>query len=540
MIVSVLALMGWFAAAKEGVPCMTCANSVEVTAPNGRVVHGMLWSPKVRSQAPAVLVLSSKGMDSSEVAGCLGWRLDDGQLVLLVDIDLSDGEDRAVADILLMAEHLSLRACSPVAFSAEGNCVPVAARAYAKARPGLVCGFWLKDPPLGDEGGWRALVLGDVAADGSVAVDRSLPELLSTGMTKREWESVRRPQIMKTFVDNEFGVRPVERPDDLSFRVVSPEEDALDGKAVTFRVRGTYSGPGGLAEINFRVYLPKRDRPVPVFIHIAPRVSDTAADPNGPLPHYVLPAEDIVDRGFAAISFCTLETALDWKMLPSVPTSGVFKAFGPHDMDHRAPSDWGIVSAWAWGVSRVIDWVETCPRLDSSHVAVVGLSRNGKAALAVGAFDSRVALTVSCCSGTGGAKLNHADLPQSEHLRDMVIARRWFAPRYWNWVDHDGEMPFDQHELLALVAPRLLYVSSAAEDAWAGPPGEFASARLASPVWALYGKKGLVADAYPKDDEALQDGCIGYHRRKGPHTILKSDWRLYLDFAERHGWGSPG
>lgn len=532
-----LVLLGGFAIAKDEIPCAANVGSVRVVTPDRRVVHGTLWSPQVRSQAPAVLVLSSRSMASPEVKDCLGWRLDDGQPVLLADIGLSDGDDRAVADILLMAEHLSSLARSPVAFSAEGDFVRVAAKAYAKARQGLVSGFWLINPPQGDEGGWRALVAGSVASDGSVAVDRSLPELLSPGMTKCEWESVRRPQILKTFVENEFGVRPVERPNDLSFDVISPTEDALGGKAETFRVRGTYSGPGGSAEINFRVYLPKKGRPAPVFIHISPRVSDTAADPKGPLPHYVLPAEDIVDRGFAAIAFCTLETALDWKTLPPVPTSGVFKAFGPHDMDCRAPTDWGIVSAWAWGVSRVIDWIETCPRLDASHVAVVGLSRNGKTALAVGAFDSRVALTVSCCSGTGGAKLNHANLPQSESLRDMVIARKWFAPRYWDWVDHDREMPFDQHELLALVAPRLLYVSSAAEDAWAGPPGEFASARLASPVWTLYGKKGLVADSYPKDDETLQDGCIGYHRRKGPHTILKSDWRRYLDFAERHGFG---
>ena len=496
-----------------------------------------VFRPEKPSVAPPVVLVAPRAERSDFVKRNLSWRLDDGQLVAVPSFGDAAGDGEIAAEILAVAERLRRETGKAVNLAAQGAFVVPAAQAFGKARAGLFSGFTMSEPPATADGAWQRFVSGGVGPEGDVRVDSTLPALFADGMTKAEWEERRRPEIIRTFVDGVFGRRPAERPADLRFKITSPEEDALGGKSTTFLVRGTYSGPNGSSELNFRVYLPRKSDPAPVFIHVAPLESDAAIAPKGPRAHYVLPAEEIVSRGFAAISFDTWETAQDWKDLPSVPTGGVFRAFGPRDMDRRSPHEWGILSAWAWGVSRVIDWIETDRRLDAGRIAVVGLSRNGKTALAAGALDTRIALTISCCSGTGGAKLNHADLPQSEHLRDMAIARNWFAPAYWDWVDRDREMPFDQHELLALVAPRLLYVSSAADDAWAGPPGEFAAARLASSAWELYGLKGLVAAACPKDEETLHAGSIGYHRRKGPHCIWKSDWRRYLDFAERHGWG---
>jgi hypothetical protein len=205
----------------------------------------------------------------------------------------------------------------------------------------------------------------------------------------------------------------------------------------------------------------------------------------------------------------------------------------------RKPTEWGILSAWAWGMSRVLDWVETEPLLDAKKAAAVGLSRNGKTALIAGAFDTRFAMTVSCCSGCSGAKLNHITLWESEHIKDIMVAKKWFGPNYAKYVgkDRTGTMPFDQHFMLALVAPRLLYVSSATEDAWAGPRGEFAALELASPVWRnLYGIPGLIAHGFPKADTPLNAGSLGYHLREGFHDITRYDWRCYMDFAEGHGW----
>ena len=372
---------------------------------------------------------------------------------------------------------------------------------------------------------------------------KDVPELLKTASgemvsTREQWETVRRPEIVKMLLEEEYGVRPVERPADLSFTETAAPEECYDGKAVRKRIRATYSGPGGKGEMNFSVWIPKRATPSPVFIHSSPRPSETADKVDGPRPVYWLPVDDIVSRGFAVAAYCNQEVAEDWGGA-NVATSGVFKVFGPQDLLNRKPTEWGIISAWAWGMSRILDWVETEPLLDAKKAAAVGLSRNGKTALVAGAFDTRFAMTVSCCSGCSGAKLNHMVLWESEHIKDIMVAKKWFAPNYAKYVgmDRTSKMPFDQHFLLALVAPRLLYVSSASEDAWAGQRGEFAALQLASPVWRrLYGIPGLIAHGFPKADVPLNAGNLGYHLRTGFHDITRYDWRCYMDFAEGRGW----
>lgn len=372
----------------------------------------------------------------------------------------------------------------------------------------------------------------------------NVPELLVTAAgekvtTRAQWEQMRKPELLKIFREREYGVRPVERPGDLAFTETAAPETVYGGKAIRKRVRATYSGPGGKESFNFSVWIPKAERPVPVFIHSSPRPSETADDVNGPRPVYWLPAEEIVSRGYAVVAYCNQEVAIDVQG-PDAVTNGVFKAYGPANLRQRRSDEWGILSAWAWGMSRIADWIETEPLLDAKRMATVGLSRNGKTSLVAGAFDERFALVISCCSGCSGAKLNHMHCSESETIRIMVEGAlwKWFCPNYAAYAGHDrdAKMPFDQHELLALVAPRLLYVSSASEDAWAGPRGEFASARLASPVWALYGRTGLVGDTFPKPEQPLQEGCVGYHLRSGVHDITRYDWQRYMDFADRHGW----
>ena len=369
---------------------------------------------------------------------------------------------------------------------------------------------------------------------------KRVPELLvsSSGeaiTTREQWERVRRPEIAKTLLAQEYGIRPIERPADLAFAETAAPEECCCGKAIRKRVRATYSGPGGKGEMNFSVWIPKRATPAPVFVHSSPRPAETAADPDGPRPAYWLPVDDIVSRGFAAVAYCNQDVAEDcWGA--DVATTGVFKVFGPQNLLERKPTEWGIISAWAWGMSRVLDWIETEPLLDAKRAAAVGLSRNGKTALVAGAFDTRFALTVSCCSGCSGAKLNHIVLGESEHIKDIMVAAKWFCPNYAKYAGREWEMPFDQHWLLALVAPRLLYVSSATEDAWAGPRGEFAALELASPVWRLYGRPGLIAHGFPKPDTPLHAGNAAYHLRTGIHDITRYDWQCYMDFAEGKGW----
>ena len=369
------------------------------------------------------------------------------------------------------------------------------------------------------------------------ASPENVPALMSPGTTKGDWESSRRPEIVRTAFEAEYGVRPVERPADLRFTEIAPAEKCFGGTAVRKRVKATFSGPGGKGSMVFSVWIPLRTDKAPVFVHSSPRPAETAADPDAPRPVYLLPAEAITRRGYAAVAYCNQDVCYDAWEGPEFHDRGVFSIYGTGHMDSRGSREWGILSAWAWGVSRIVDWIETEPLLDASKIAVVGLSRNGKAAIVAGASDPRIALTVSCCSGCGGAKLNHISLPFSESIDRIYPHHRWFARGFFDWRGRDRELPWDQHQILALVAPRLLYVSSAESDVWAGPDGEFHSARLASPAWGLYGRKGIAQDARPpRLNEPMHDGSVGYHRRAGRHAILAYDWERYMDFAERNGW----
>ena len=371
---------------------------------------------------------------------------------------------------------------------------------------------------------------------------QGLPPLLTTCVgntvaSPAEWEEVRRPELLKLFLEREYGVRPVERPDDLAFEQIGQDISVFGGTAIKKVVRGSYSGQGGKASFVFAAWIPRSNRPVPAFVHLSPRPAETAADIDGPRPVYYLPADYITSRGYAAVASCDYDFSPDCGQFPDVPTSGVFKVFGPKSMSGRKPSEWGVLSAWAWGASRIMDWLENEPLVDVHHVGVVGLSRNGKAALLAGVTDRRFSLTVSCCSGCGGAKLNRFPWWESEHIKDVLkIAGNWFCPAFAAYAGKDRTMPFDQHQYLALIAPRLLYVSSASEDSWACPRAEFASAVAASPVWELHGKAGLVQHGFPKPDHPLHAGNVGYHVRSGLHDITRYDWECYLDFADGHGW----
>ena len=369
----------------------------------------------------------------------------------------------------------------------------------------------------------------------------NVPALMKPGTTAEEWEKLRRPELLETFTREEFGRRPVERPADLRFERTAPDEEAFGGRAIVRHAAIVYRGPGGEGRINVKAWIPESDRPVPAFVQISPRaLEDLYPDEKKIHEGYHLPADLLTSRGFAAIGYCNQEVAFDG--MPGL-TDTVFRLFGPSLAD-RKPDSWGVLSAWAWGASRVMDWIEQEPLIDAKHVGVAGLSRNGKTALWAGITDTRFAMACSCCSGAAGAKLNHMDLPYSESVpRIYRVFPYWFCPNYEKWGAVEKEMPFDQHQLLALMAPRLVVVTSATEDDWAGQFGEFKSAEFASPAWELYGRKGLVKgvanagpDGFPPPNTALNGGSVSYHIRNGRHTQTHLDWNSYMDLAEKHGW----
>jgi len=368
-----------------------------------------------------------------------------------------------------------------------------------------------------------------------------VPDLFGgdAAMTAGKWEKVRRPQLLETFTREEFGRRPVERPPVQTFTRLAPDEEVYDGLGLKRRMRMTCgNGRGGSFDVLFTAYLPKAKKPAPAFLLITPHDPDRVGERvNERRPHRMA-VRELLERGYAGVSYKNDDCAVD--QAEGIPmTNGVFAVFGPLGQATRAGDSWGAISAWAWGASRVMDWIATQPEIDSARVAVVGLSRCGKTALWAGATDTRFACAISCCSGAGGAKLDRMNLPCSESLeRINRFFPHWFAPNYARYSWREGEQAFDHHELVALMAPRLCIVASATEDWWAGPQGEFESARLASPAWELYGRRGLVGDVFPPPATALNDGCVAYQYRVGLHDQRSWNWQRYMDFLDAR-WGAP-
>ena len=353
--------------------------------------------------------------------------------------------------------------------------------------------------------------------------------------TVAKWENKRRPELLSKFLTEMYGWRPDEadRPPVLRFERAAPDVVMLDGKAMRKRVRCVYGGRYGETNFMFTAFIPVQARPAPAFVLICNRDPVKNLDPERKVKSGFWPVEEIVERGYAAIAFFNGDITPDasWRF-----TGGVFDVF--QKKWERTSESWGILSAWAWGASRVMDWIEKEPLLDAKHVGVVGHSRGGKTALVAGATDERFAMTCSNDSGCGGAKLNHVELPRSEHIDQIWDAIGcWFCGNFGKYRCLEAEMDFDQHMFAALIAPRLLAIASASEDNWAGQEGEFWTGMFASPAWELYGKKGLVgSEGFPGADKPLQKGCVSYHMRTGIHNLTPYDWNRYMDFADAHGW----
>lgn len=344
--------------------------------------------------------------------------------------------------------------------------------------------------------------------------------------TVEEWETFRREEIMVLLENFIYGVRPQEKPDGISFGMLADEMNFkgydIERKDMTLSFNG-YTLP-------FYVFLPmKREGKLPAFLHILNESSGKLHQPIDNPDNGFIPITDITARGYAVVIVKTYDISPDWEHYTEF-RQGVFKAMQP-DAEKRNDRSWATISGWAFGASRVMDYLETDPDIDCKRVAVIGHSRAGKTALWATATDRRFAIAISNSSGCSGASFTRGKT--GEHIKDINISD-WFCGNYHKYDDREKFLPFDQHYLLAAIAPRPIYVKSNELDDWAGPDNELLSCKLATPVYNLYGIDGFIDEGEIEIDRQYAKGNIAYHRTHGDHDLIRLDWKLYMDFADRY------
>jgi hypothetical protein len=380
----------------------------------------------------------------------------------------------------------------------------------------------------------------------------TLPPILAAGdgrpiRTRREWPA-RRQELLTLFERYMYGRTPGGLP---AFTVEPLEAPVaiLNGRAWRQQLRLNWQGR---ASLDVLVYRPRHERPVPVFIGLNfggnhavdpdPRIPLStrwmrASEPNGIVNHRATersrgtaasrwPVDLIIERDCAVMTAYYGDLAPDD---PSVVRDGIAPLADRLQGDIPAEERWGAIGMWAWGLSQMRRAADGIPGLDAGRTVVIGHSRLGKAALWAGAQDEAFAMVVSNDSGEGGAAL-------SRRMYGETIARitrsfpHWFCPTLATYATRVPELPVDQHQLLALVAPRVLHVASAVEDRWADPRGEFLATQAADEVWRLFGVRGLEALEMPAVDQPV-GARVRYHVRTGGHDITRYDWAQYLDTA---------
>ncbi|HEY3393683.1 MAG TPA: acetylxylan esterase [Lacipirellulaceae bacterium] len=348
-----------------------------------------------------------------------------------------------------------------------------------------------------------------------------------TRVTRETWPA-RRAEILELFKEHVYGRAPIERPENISFKTLEEDARDLDGQATRRLVEISFDTPhAGRFRFPVQLYLPNRGaRPLPAVVLLQ---FEGLTDRLTPL---------IIDRGYALAIVDRRALAADDK---ATFRDGIINAFSGEEP--LAGDAWRAIAAWAWGASRVMDYLETEPAIDSKQIGVAGHSRMGKTALWAAANDERFAITLSNQSGCGGAALSRRVFGETVERINTVFPH-WFCENFQRYNGRESELPVDQHMLLALIAPRRVYVTSADEDLWADPRGEFLSCFHADPVYRLLGVPGLGETPLPFKEgqgdgspqmpplgQPIHGGHIGYHVRPGAHAFTEYDWKRFLDFA---------
>jgi hypothetical protein len=354
-----------------------------------------------------------------------------------------------------------------------------------------------------------------------------LPEVLKTVGGKeissvKDWENIRRPEILKLFENNVYGQVPQDF-ERISFEIKNEDKDAMNGAATLKEVAITVFRKQKNVTINLLLFTPNRiKKEVPVFLvinHRGIRTMDvTRVNKND-----FWPAEEVIEAGYGIAGFDVIDVAPDDK---ANFQKGVMELY-PEQLEMN--NGMRALSAWAWGASRAIDYFETDSSVDAKKIITVGHSRGGKASLWTGAQDKRVSIAISNDSGNSGAALSRRNFGES--VKNILRFTHWFCPNYKQYADNEDMLPVDQHMLLALMAPRGVYVASAAEDLWADPKGQYLSLLEAQVAYNLYGIKHNFSTEMPEVNKQIIQSHAGFHNREGKHNMTSYDWQQFIKFA---------
>ena len=381
----------------------------------------------------------------------------------------------------------------------------------------------------------KALKTGHVSNyDESKVAPYTLPDPLVMSDGRRvtdaaTWRTRRRPEILRVYQTEIYGRIPANTPK-VTWEVTETNPTAKENTALMRRVVGRIGTSADAQRVNMMVYTPsKATGPVPLILIInfggGPPVEGRPAMQFNDPPV----AADILARGWGYAMVGYLDIQPDRLNTFNQGVIGQTLAAG----EQPKPDEWGTISAWSWGLSRIIDYFETDKLVDARKIAVQGHSRLGKTVLWASALDERIAAVYSSCSGEMGAALARRDW--GETVDDMAQNFSYqFAGNLQKYVGRWNDMPVDAHMLIALSAPRPVFITGGTQDQWADPVGEFKAAVAAGPVYKLLGKNDLGTTELPPLDTPLTKGDLGWHYHTGGHAATAADWKAFLDFVGKY------
>ena len=382
----------------------------------------------------------------------------------------------------------------------------------------------------------------------------TLPDPLVTTKGERvrdaaTWTRVRRPEILRMFESIQFGKAPG-KPDKVTVDRFDTGTVALGGKAIRRQTTLYFTDDRSGPKAELLSYVPADAKgPVPLLLQISFSPNTNVVDDPGIKPgemwnrdkkRVTAPPASAFGRvdvlpflsngiGFATLYYGDIEP--DFK--GGIPF-GIRGRYLKPGQTEPAADEWGAIAAWAWGLRRVMDYLETETAIDARRVALLGSSRLGKTVLWTGATDQRFAVIIASVSGESGAALSRRNYGETvRHMTDSTRYDYQFAHNYQSYGQRVNELPMDGHMLVSLIAPRPLLLQTGSTDLWSDPKGEYLSAVAASPVWKLLGKDGLAVAHYPAAGEPVLS-TLGYSMHEGRHGILPYDWPIFLQYLQRH------